>query len=100
MLDLTKVNRYYQIKWFDGQELNLKRPSQELFEKIFKLQNAEPEQQVSALFALIHEILNNNVEQRVFTKDELDRELDFQTMQYIIEDYVKDRKSTRLNSSH
>ena len=36
MLDLTKINRDYKLKWFDGEILHLPLPTQETLVKIAK----------------------------------------------------------------
>ena len=88
MLDLTKINRDYQLKWFDGQVLHLPLPTQKTLVKIMNLEEiADVEQQMEGLAAIIKEVLTNNRDNREFSEEDF-AELDLYTIQVIMEDYI------------
>lgn len=88
MLDLTKINRDYQLKWFDGQVLHLPLPTQKTLVKIMNLEEiADVEQQMEGLAAIIKEVLTNNKDNREFSEEDF-AELDLYTIQVIMEDYI------------
>lgn len=88
MLDLTKINRDYQLKWFDGQVLHLPLPTQKTLVKIMNLEEiADVEKQMEGLAAIIKEVLTNNRDNREFSEEDF-AELDLYTIQVIMEDYI------------
>jgi hypothetical protein len=88
MLDLTKQKRYYELKWFDGDVLQFPMPKQELLMRMVKLENLDDiETQFSMLTEIITEVLNSNINKRVFTKEEIN-DLDLNTINLILEDYM------------
>ena len=88
MLDLTKINRDYQLKWFDGQVLRLPLPTQKTLVKIMNLEEiSDVEQQMEGLAAIIKEVLTNNRDNREFSEEDF-AELDLYTIQVIMEDYI------------
>ena len=88
MLDLTKINRDYQLKWFDGQVLHLPLPTQKTLVKIMSLEEiGDVEKQIEGLTAIIKEVLTNNRDNREFSKEDF-AELDLYTIQVIMEDYI------------
>ena len=88
MLDLTKINRHYQLKWFDGQVLHLPLPTQKTLVKIMNLEEiSDVEQQMEGLTAIIKEVLTNNRDNREFSEEDF-AELDLYTIQVIMEDYI------------
>ncbi len=89
MLDLTKKKRYYELKWFDGEVLQFPLPKQEMLMRMVKLENLEDvELQFSSLTEIITEVLNSNINKRVFTKEEIN-DLDLNTINLILEDYME-----------
>lgn len=88
MLDLTKINRDYQLKWFDGQVLHLPLPTQKTLVKIMNLEEiGDVEKQMEGLAAIIKEVLTNNKDNREFSEEDF-AELDLYTIQVIMEDYI------------
>lgn len=92
MLDLTPMNRHYEIRLLDGDTLNLKRPTQAMYETIINLRDMRErennELQILAAFSnLFTRILNRNEEGRTFTAEELRDNYDFQVVTYVIQDY-------------
>ena len=89
MLDLTKKKRYYELKWFDGEVLQFPLPKQEMLMRMVKLENLDDvELQFSSLTEIITEVLNSNINKRVFTKEEIN-DLDLNTINLILEDYME-----------
>lgn len=88
MLDLTKTRKYYELKWFDGEVIQIPLPKQEMLMKMVKLEElTDIEEQFNALTALIREILQSNINNRVFSEDDFN-ELDLKTISLILEDYM------------
>ena len=88
MLDLTKINRDYQLKWFDGQVLHLPLPTQKTLVKIMNFEEiGDVEKQIQGLTAIIKEVLTNNRDNREFSEEDF-AELDLYTIQVIMEDYI------------
>jgi len=92
MLDLTPMNRHYEIRLLDGSTLNLKRPTQAMYETLIALRDMRDRENselrlLTAFSDLFARILNRNEEGRSFTKEELREEYDFQVVSYVIQDY-------------
>ena len=88
MLDLTKKRKYYELKWFDGEVLQLPLPKQELLMRMVKLENMDNiEEQFEELNKIVQEVLQSNINNRKFTKEDFD-ELDLNTINLILEDYM------------
>lgn len=88
MLDLTKQKRYYELKWFDGEVLQFPMPKQDMLMRMVKLENIENvEEQFETLNEIVREVLQSNINHRVFTKEDFD-ELDLNTINLILEDYM------------
>ena len=88
MLDLTQINRDYQLMWFDGQVLHLPLPTQKTLVKIMNLEEiGDVEKQIEGLTAIIKEVLTNNRDNREFSEEDF-AELDLYTIQVIMEDYI------------
>ena len=89
MLDLTKTRKYYELKWFDGEVIQIPMPKQEMLMKMVKLEElTDIEEQFKALTALIEEILQSNINNRVFSEEDFN-ELDLKTISLILEDYME-----------
>lgn len=88
MLDLTKKRKYYELKWFDGEVLQLPLPKQEMLMRMVKLENVEDvEEQFNTLFEILKEVLQSNINHREFTEEDFN-ELDLNTINLILEDYM------------
>lgn len=89
MLDLTKkMFDYYELIWFDGEKLNIKRPSQALLINMLNLEKLPEDKQIEAVYDVVKELLNNNTNNRVFTDEEVDS-IDFSIIELIMEDYLQ-----------
>ena len=91
MLDLGELTQqFYQIKMINGEIINIKKPSEKLLRKLFKLQNiSENEQAIDAMYEILVEVLNNNVNKKVFNKDEILDSIDVGTASLVIQDYLE-----------
>ena len=88
MLDLTKKKKYYELKWFDGDVLQLPMPKQDMLMRMVKLENIDNiEEQFESLNEIVREILQSNINHREFTEKDFD-ELDLNTINLILEDYM------------
>ena len=88
MLDLTKRKKYYELKWFDGEVLQLPLPKQDLLMRMVKLENIESiEEQFDTRNGIVREVLQSNINHREFTEEDFD-ELDLNTINLILEDYM------------
>jgi hypothetical protein len=89
MIDLTKkMFDYYELIWFDGEKLEIKRPSQSMLIDMLALVNLPEEKQVEGMYELVREVLNNNTSNRVFTEEEINS-IDFSIIELIVEDYLQ-----------
>ncbi len=89
MIDLTKnMFDYYELIWFDGEKLKLKRPSQALLIDMLNLGKLPEDKQIEAIYDVAKELLNNNTNNRAFTDEEIDS-IDFSIIELIMEDYLQ-----------
>ena len=88
MLDLSKKVKKYRLKWFDGQELHLDMPSQDMLLKVMSLEDLDEEaEQFALLIELLSDILNHNTENRVFSEEEI-KAIPLDIITLILTDYV------------
>ena len=85
MLDLSVFReQYFELKLFDGEVLKLKKPTQRMviemmgYEQIFKntKNHTNIEMMVDTFSQMILDILNNNANERVFTKQFVEENFD------------------------
>ena len=89
MLDLTKrLFDYYELVWFDGEKLEIKRPSQALLMEMMNLEKLPESKQVEGMYDIVRAVLNNNTKERVFSKEEVDS-IDYSIVELIMEDYLQ-----------
>lgn len=89
MLDLTKrLFDYYELVWFDGEKLEIKRPSQALLMEMMNLEKLPESKQVEGMYDIVRAVLNNNTKERVFSKEEVDS-IDYSIIELIMEDYLQ-----------
>ena len=89
MLDLTKTRKYYELKWFDGEILQLPMPKQEMLMRMIKLESIEDvEEQFNVLNEMIRDILQSNINHREFSEEDFN-ELDMNTISLILSDYME-----------
>lgn len=89
MLDLTTINSFYELKWFDGEILHLPKPSEKFLRKVSALDNEEADEldQLDELKKLTWEIIRQNTDGRKFTKAELEQ-CDAVVASLIMRDYM------------
>lgn len=89
MLDLTTINeRTYELKWFDGQILHLRVPTQGTFMRIINLEKiTDVEQQLEEMMNIVVDIVEDNQEGRKLS-DKDKGYLSLHVMQVILEDYM------------
>ena len=88
MLDMSKKVKKYRLKWFDGQELHLDMPSQDMLLKVMSLEDLDEEaEQFALLIELLSDILNHNTENRVFSEEEI-KAIPLDLITLILTDYV------------
>lgn len=89
MLDLTKkMFDYYELVWFDGKKIEIKRPSQALLIEMMNLEKLPEDKQIEGMYDIVRAVLNNNTKNRVFTKEEVDS-IDYSIVELIMEDYLQ-----------
>lgn len=96
MLDLTTAFQTapYQIKLFDGSILNLKRPTQALYQSLMDVlpMVSDGDDKMKALPVMMDiftRILNRNEEGKHFAQDEISDEYDIMIVTYVIRDYFE-----------
>lgn len=90
MIDLSGINKFYEMKWFDGTLVWLKKPTEGLLRRIVALDDAGTAD-LSALEELKKitiELILDNEEGRKFPQEELD-ELDAVLCSMIFKDYME-----------
>lgn len=106
MLDLTATfSELYQVKLFDGTELNLKRPTQALQETVLRLQKMgedakNSEKIMKETMAIFTRILNRNTDGITFTQEQVEEDYDYSVALLVIGDYLKfyaDEVTKRVN---
>lgn len=97
MLDLTTIaKKQYELKYVDGKVYTLRLPSQQLLLKLVSIQKNmdKPEVIFPTLTGLLTDILNLNTQGRVFTEQEVEKELDLGTAVLVIKDYLTETTKT------
>lgn len=91
MIDLsTRAQELYSIKLNDGKILKLNKPTQKLLLKMMELQSyTNAQDALDAIYEVITDIFNKNVDGVVFTRTQLEDMLDLEITVIIIEDYLK-----------
>ncbi|UVX70647.1 MAG: hypothetical protein [Bacteriophage sp.] len=98
MLDLSVFKeKTFELKLFDGEVLNLKRPSHRqvinmmAYEQTFKNKNNHKnvEKMVSTFSQMILDILNNNVEGKTFDQDYVEEYFDFNLGMTLVQAYME-----------
>ena len=89
MLDLTKTRKYYEIKWFDGDVIQIPMPTQALLMRVMGIEEIKDvEEQFKVLNELIRDILNSNINHKVFTEEDF-KQLDLNVISLILTDYME-----------
>jgi hypothetical protein len=87
MLDLTTINSFYELKWFDGTVLHLPKPAEAFLRKISALEELTEMEQIEEVKKITWELIKQNDEGRKFTKAELEQ-CDAIVASLIIKDYM------------
>ena len=87
MLDLTTINSFYELKWFDGTVLHLPKPTEAFLRKISALEELTEMEQIEEVKQITWELIKQNDEGRKFTKAELEQ-CDAIVASLIIKDYM------------
>ena len=87
MLDLTTINSFYELKWFDGTVLHLPKPTEAFLRKISALDGLTEMEQIEEVKKITWELIKQNDEGRKFTKAELEQ-CDAIVASLIIKDYM------------
>lgn len=88
MIDLSGINRFYEMKWFDGTTVWLKKPTEGLMRKVASLDEGQGFDALDAIKEIVLDLVIDNEEGRKFPKEELD-ELDTVLCSMIFKDYME-----------
>lgn len=89
MIDLSGINRFYELKWFDGTSVWLKKPTEAMLRKVSKLEEKSDFEALEALRKIVIELVKDNEDGRKFPKEELD-ELDAVLASMVFKDYMEE----------
>ena len=89
MIDLSGINKFYEMKWFDGTSVWLKKPTEGMMRKIASLEeHGEGIDALDELKVIVRDMVVDNEEGRKFPEEELD-ELDAVLCSMIFKDYME-----------
>lgn len=99
-LDLSLfIEKYWDLTLPSKEELQIKKPTQELVIKMIaiaanpifngKAKNKDADKILDTLIELAVDILNNNTNDKQFTKDEINKTLTLDMLTAIIQEYTK-----------
>ena len=91
MLDLSTINSFYELKWFDGEILHLPKPTEKFLRRISALdeQDLTEMEQLEEVKKITWELIRQNDEGRKFTAKELEP-CDAIVASVIIKDYMNE----------
>ena len=91
MLDLTTINSFYELKWFDGTVLHLPKPSEKFLRRISALDESDLSEmdQLEEVKKITWDIIKQNTDDRKFTKAELEQ-CDAIVASMILRDYMQE----------
>ena len=91
MLDLTTINSFYELKWFDGSVLHLPKPSEKVLRQISALddEGLTELEQMDEIKKIVWDIIKQNDEGRKFTKADLEQ-CDAIVASMIMKDYMQE----------
>lgn len=93
MIDLSILsNKTFDIKLPDGFELNIRKPSNELFKETFRMiklmeANGEDDKKISAIYVFLTKMFNRNMNNIKFTQQQLEELIDIDVAIYLIKEY-------------
>lgn len=90
MIDLSGINKFYELKWFDGSTVWLKKPSEEMLRKIVALDKDADEgiEVLDGVKEITLELVKDNEGGRKFPQEELDQ-LDAVLCMMILKDFFE-----------
>lgn len=88
--EISKSKKLYDIVMPDGKKISLKMPTQKLFQQMLGIQNKmdDPIGVMDAVYDILTEIFNLNIQGIKYQKSQIEEELDLQTAMLVIQDYV------------
>ena len=88
MIDLSGINKFYEMKWFDGTSVWLKKPTEGLLRQITALEEKGGLEALDELKGIVIDMIVDNEEGRKFPQEELE-ELDAFLCSMIFKDYME-----------
>ena len=89
MIDLSGINRFYELKWFDGTSVWLKKPTEAMLRKVAALEKKSDFDAMDELRKIVIELVKDNEDGRKFPMEELD-ELDAVLASMVFKDYMEE----------
>lgn len=99
MIDLTQTKKtnVYPIKLVDGTVLHIKAPTQAMLTSIISLKEeaenideAQTMETIGELYNILTMIFNHNYDNKEFTQDGIESDIDINTCITILEDYLNE----------
>ena len=88
MIDLSGIDKFYEMKWFDGTSVWLKKPTEAMLRKVASLEESTEFEALEDIRKIVVGLVKDNEEGRKFPKSELD-ELDSVLCSMIFKDYME-----------
>ncbi|MEL7646977.1 MAG: hypothetical protein AAGU76_02735 [Sedimentibacter sp.] len=95
MIDLSILNnKTFDIRLKDGTELNIRKPSKELFNDTFKMiklieANSEEDKIIGVLYNFLARAFNRNTNGIKLTQQQVEDELELDVAMYVTKEYWK-----------
>ncbi len=89
MIDLSGINRFYELKWFDGTSVWLKKPTEAMMRKVSALEAKDNFDALTELQKIVLDLVLDNEDGRKFPQEEID-ELDSMLCSMIFKDYMEE----------
>ena len=89
MIDLSSINKFYELKWFDGTSVWLKKPTEGMLRRVSALEDSSELDALDALKDMVIELVKDNMDGRKFPQEELDQ-LDAVLCSMIFKDYMEE----------
>ena len=87
MIDLSGINRFYELKWFDGTSVWLKKPTEGMMRTVAALEENDSFDALDTLKEIVVGLVIDNEDGRKFPQEEID-ELDSVLCSMIFKDYM------------
>lgn len=93
MIDLQELtSKTFDVKLMDGTELNIRKPSNELFRGTLKMvelmeANGEEDKKISAIYSFLLRMFNRNLNEIKFTQNQLEEMIDIDVAMLLIKEY-------------